>query len=155
MNSKKFYELHYLSVEFYNKYNTSEYPEIEHKNHRPYIVLLIKVDNNTFALPLRTNIKHSSCYKFQYSSRPTDSITGIDFSKAVIVNDLSYIGETAEIDNKEYVELNDRIAFIISKFRTYVKGYHTYVSGKANKYQAKKYKYTTLKYFHDELGISD
>lgn len=154
MNSKKFYELHYLSAEFYNKYNTFEYPEIEHKTHRPYIVLLIKVDNNTFALPLRTNIKHSSCYKFQYSSRPTDSITGIDFSKAVIVNDLSYIGETAEIDNKEYVELNDRIAFIISKFRTYIKGYYTYVSGKANKYQAKRYKYTTLKYFHNELGIS-
>jgi len=153
MAAKKTYELHYLSAEFYNKYNASDYPEIEHKTHRPYIVLLIKVDSNTFALPLRTNIKHSSCYKFQYSSRPTDSITGIDFTKAVIVNDASYIGEAAEIDNKEYVELNDRIAFIISKFRTYIKGYHTYVAGKANEYQAKRYKYTTLKYFHKELGI--
>ena len=117
-------------------------------------MLLIKVDKNTFALPMRTNIKHSSCYKFHYSSRPTNSVTGIDFSKAVIVNNASYIGEVAEIDNKEYVELNDRISFIISKFCTYIKGYHTYVAGKANEYQAKRYKYTTLKYFHDELGIS-
>lgn len=155
MNSKKLYELHYLSAEFYNKYNASDYPEIEHKVQRPYIVLLVKVDDNTFALPLRTNIKHSSCYKFQYSSRPTDSITGIDFSKAVIVNEEKYIGEAAEIDNKEYVELNDRIAFIISKFRTYIKGYHIYAAGKANEYHAKRYKYTTLKYFHKELGINE
>ena len=156
MNSKKFYELHYLSPEFYNKYNTVDYPEIEHKAQRPYIVLLVKVDDNTFALPLRTNIKHSSCYKFQYSSRPTESITGIDFSKAVIVNEEEeYIGEAAEIDNKEYVELNDRIAFIVSKFSTYVKGYHSYVAGTSNEYQAKKYKYTTLKYFHKELGINE
>lgn len=154
METKKIYELHYLSVEFYNKYNASEYSEIEHKTHRPYIVLLIKMDNNTFALPLRTNIKHSSCYKFQYSSRPTDSITGINFSKVVIVNEERYIGEAADIDNKEYVELNDRIGFIISKFRTYIKGYYTYVAGKVNEFQAKRYKYTTLKYFHKELGIA-
>lgn len=113
------------------------------------------MDDNTFALPLRTNIKHSNCYKFQYSSRPTDSITGIDFSKAVIVNNEQYIGEAAEIDNKEYVELNDRIAFIISKFKTFVKGYYLYAAGNANEYQAKRYKYTTLKYFHKELGIKE
>ena len=153
MDSKKLYELHYLSAEFYKKYNASDYPEIEHKAQRPYIVLLVKVDDNTFALPLRTNIKHNSCYKFRYSSRPTDSITGIDFSKAVIINEEKYIGEAAEIDNKEYVELNDRIAFIISKFSTYIKGYYSYAEGKANEFQAKRYKYTTLKYFHKELGI--
>ena len=153
MDSKKIYELHYLSKSFYDKYNENEYPEIEHKRQRPYIVLLIKIDKNTFGIPLRTNIKHSSCYKFQYSSRPTDSMTGIDFSKAVIVNNSEYIGDSAEIDNKEYVELNDRISFIISKFRTYIRGYYTYSAGKANEYQAKKYRYTTLKYFHKELGI--
>lgn len=155
MKIKELYKLHYLSKKFYDKYNSVEYPEIEHKQRRPYIVILIKIDNNTFALPLRTNIKHSNCYKFKYSSRPTDSVTGIDFSKAVIVNNYEYIGNIAEIDNKEYVELNDRIFFIINKFQTYIKGYYEYISGTSNKYQAKKYKYTTLKYFHKELGISD
>lgn len=153
MKTKKLFELHYLSENFYDTYNADVYPEIEHKTQRPYIVLLIQIDDNTFALPLRTHIKHSSCYKFQYSSRPTDSITGIDFSKAVIVNNASYIGDIAEMDNKEYVELNDRIAFIISKFRTYLKGYYTFIAGKAPQQQAKKYKYTTLQYFHKELGI--
>lgn len=153
MKNRKDYELHYLSAEFYDKYNAVEYPEIEHKPQRPYIVLLIKIDNSIFALPLRTNIKHNCCYKFKYTSRPTNSITGIDFSKAVVINKPEYIGKNADIDNKEYVELNDRISFIISKFKTYLNGYHTYVKGQANIYQAKKYKYTTLKYFHNELGI--
>ena len=153
MKSKDFFELHYLSKNFYEKYNADAYPEIEYKKQRPYIVLLIQVDGNTFALPLRTNIKHSSCYKFRYSSRPTESITGIDFSKAVIVNDETYIGDVAEMDNKEYVELSDRIVFIINKFRTYLKGYYLFVSGKAHPQQAKQYRYTTLQYFHKELGI--
>ena len=153
MAKNKNYELHYLSAEFYEKYNSADYPEIEHKAQRPYIVLLIKIENNTFALPLRTNIKHNNCYKFQYSTRATDSVTGIDFSKAVVVNKVEYIAEPAEIDNKEYVELSDRISFIISKFRTYIRGYYAYALGKSNEYQAKRYKYTTLKYFHKELGL--
>ena len=52
MDSKKNYELHYLSKSFYDKYNENEYPEIEHKKQRPYIVLLIKIDKNTFGIPL-------------------------------------------------------------------------------------------------------
>ncbi len=153
MDRKKIYELHYLSEKFYDKYNEAEYPEILHKDKRPYMILLIKIENNTFGLPLRTNIAHSSCYKFEYTSRPTDSITGIDFSKAVVITDEEYIGGEAEMDNKEYVELNDRINFIISKFRTYIRGYYLYAAGKADQYQAKRYKYTTLKYFNKELGI--
>jgi len=153
MNAKNLYELHYLSSKFYEIYNSSQFPEIEHKATRPYIVLLVKIDDNTFGLPLRTNIRHSNCYKFQHSSRETDSVTGIDFTKAVVVNDAEFIGDRAEMDNKEYVELNDRIAFIINKFRTYIKGYHTYASGNGNEYLAGRYRYTTLKYFHKELGI--
>lgn len=153
MNSKKNYELHYLSDKFYDEYNEAEYPEILHKDKRPYMILLIKVESNTFGLPLRTNIAHNNCYKFEYTSRSTDTITGIDFSKAVVIIDSEYIGSEAEMDNKEYVELNNRINFIISRFRTYIKGYYLYASGKADKYQAKKYRFTTLKYFHKELGI--
>jgi len=151
--SSKLYKLHYLSQQFYTDYGASDYPEIEHKATRPYIILLVKIGSNTFGLPLRTNIRHSCCYKFKYSSRPTDSITGIDFSKAVVVNDEKYIGCSAEIDNKEYVELNDKIAFITNKFKTYLEGYLKYISGTLNEFQAKNYKYTTLKYFHKELGL--
>ena len=151
--ANKQYELHYLSEKFYQKYNVTNYPEIEKKGSRPYIVLLFQIKNNTFALPFRTNIRHTNCYKFRQTSRNTDSATGIDFSKAVIINDEEYIGDFATIDEKEYVELNDRFFFIQKKFQTYLEGYCKFANGKGNEYQSRKYIFTTLKYFHDELGI--
>lgn len=151
MNKK--YELKYLSSEFYERYPTENYPEIENKPSRPYMVILITIKDNTFALPLRTNIRHNYCYKFKNSGRNSDSTTGIDYTKAVIVNDLSYIGEEATIDDKEYLELNNKYYFIIKQFSNYLNGYYDYIYGDANEYQAKKYKYTTLKYFHNELHI--
>ena len=150
---KKQYKLNYLSEEFYKKYNSSDYPEIEHKRKRPYLVMLVTIDDNTFAIPFRTNIRHNNCYKFQNTSRNTVAATGLDFTKAVIVNDNSYIGAAATIDDKEYVELNDRYLFIINKFRTYVNGYKKYAEGKMYQHQKNKYQYTSLQYFHDELKI--
>lgn len=154
MNKKnKRYKLNYLSAEFYNKYNSADYPEIENKENRPYMVMLIQIENNTFAIPFRTNVKHNNCYKFENSSRPTDSITGLDYSKAVVVNDSIYIGAPARINDMEYTELDINYHIIIKQFTAFVKGYIKLANGKLNEYQAKKYKYTTLKYFQKELGL--
>lgn len=144
---KKVYELHYLTDEFYQKYNRKDYPEIETKCERPYMVLLITIDDNTFAIPFRTNIRHKYCYKFKNSNRDTDAVTGLDFTKAVVVNDEKYIGDLATIDNKEYIELNSKYYFIISKFKKYLDGYKEFVAGNLNEYESKKYRYSTLKYF--------
>ena len=102
----KKYELKYLTEDFYKKYNSVDYPEIENKKECPYMVMLIKIENNTFAIPFRTNVKHNACYRFKNSLRNTQSSTGLDYSKTVIINDATYLGNTATIDNKEYIELN-------------------------------------------------
>ncbi|MBE7014719.1 MAG: hypothetical protein E7419_05885 [Ruminococcaceae bacterium] len=151
--SNKKYKLNYLTEDFYKKYNSDSYPEIENKSNRPYMVMLVQIENNTFAIPFRTNLKHNNCYKFENSSRPTQSITGLDYSKAVIVNDSNYIGAPARINDMEYTELDTNYHIIIKRFTTFVKGYIKYANGRLNEFQAKKYKYTTLKYFHNELGI--
>ena len=155
MNKKnKKYKLNYLSAEFYKNYNPDKYPEIENKENRPYMVLLVKVDGNTFAIPFRTNVKHHNCYKFQNSTRPTDSVTGLDYSKAVVVNDSIYIGNAARINDDEYTELDMNYHIIIERFTTYVRGYIKYANKTLNKYQALNYRFTTLQYFHKELGIA-
>jgi len=41
----KKYELKYLTEDFYKKYNSIDYPEIENKKERPYMVMLIKIEN--------------------------------------------------------------------------------------------------------------
>lgn len=151
-NNKK-YKLNYLSPEFFQKYGSEKYPEIENKENRPYMVLLVKIDHNTFAIPFRTNIKHNNCYKFRNSTRQTDSITGLDYSKAVIVNDSSYIGEAARVNDAEYIELDANYYIIEKRFTTYVRGYVKYANKALNEYQTLKYRYTTLQYFHKELGI--
>lgn len=52
---------------------------MESKLGRPYVVLLVEINNVKFAISLRTNIRHSFCYKFKTSDRETESSTGIDF----------------------------------------------------------------------------
>lgn len=152
MNIK--YRLRYLTEDFYKIYNEIDYPEIEHKLERPYMVFLVKIDNNTYAIPFRTNVKHKWCYKFKNTSRDTKYATGLDYSKAVIVNEELYIGGSAVIDNKEYVELNNKYYFIIKQFNAYLKGYIKYAKGEVNEFEARKYKFSTLQYFHEELGLS-
>ena len=147
----KLVELRKLSKEFYKAHPHSEYPEMETKENRPYVVLLVNINDIKFAIPLRTNIRHSYCYKFKTSDRETDSITGIDYSKAVVISKDSYLGEVTDINDKEYLELQQKTFFIINKFKKYVNDYINYKKHGGNEYVAKRYAFSTLKYFDDIL----
>ncbi len=149
----KSYRLVHLSEFFYAKYNPNDYPEMEHKPSRPYLMLVLEVAGNSFAIPFRTNISHKYGYKFKNSNRQTNSVTGIDYTKAVVINDAKYIGEDCDIDNKEYIELEHNIHLITRQFTKYVLGYREYLCGNLNEFECKKYKYSTLKYFHEELHL--
>ena len=149
------YEIRLLSDLFYEKYNNNDYPEMEEKTSRPFLVLLVEIDDNKFAIPFRTNIRHKYCYKFANTNRLTESSTALDFSKAVIVNDSKYIGVEARIDQKEFVELSSKSIFIINKFKNFIEKYKKIMlNPQINYYEYDLLcKYSTLKYFHNELGI--
>ena len=102
------YGIRLLSSEFYKDYNLSKYPEMEEKINRPFLVMLVELENNKFAIPFRTNIKHNYCYKFANTNRSTTSSIALDFSKAVVINDDKYLGSYATIDRKEYLELEKK-----------------------------------------------
>ena len=148
---KKVIELRKLTDSFYLDYPASLYPEIEQKKGRPYVVLLVRISENLFAIPLRTNIRHNYCYKFKNTGRKTDSSTGIDFTKAIVVKKQLYLGEETNIDDKEYLELQNKAFFIIKQFKRYVKGFILTRTTEVNDYLKRKYKYTTLDYFYDVL----
>lgn len=149
----KIYQIKVLSDEFYDKYPSEKFPEIEKKRNRPYVSLLVEIDGNKFAIPFRTELNHKYGYKFKNSDRESKNGTGLDFTKAVIITDEIYLGRDANISNKEYVELNSKIYFIISKFKKYVDGYYKFVDGGLDEFRSKAYKLTTLKYFNKELKI--
>lgn len=150
---QKIFTLNKLSMDFYTTYSSAQYPEIECKPSRPYVVMIVNLDGNRFALPLRTNIRHNYCYKFKNTGRDTDSSTGIDFTKAVIINDPKFIGNPTTIDNKEYVELMNKFYFVLKKFKQYLMGYIQYRREGGDEFTARKYQFTTLKYFNNELGL--
>lgn len=152
MNSK--YEIRCLADAFYKAYPQSKYPEMEKKQNRPFLVLLLRIEGNTFAIPFRTNIRHRYCYKFRNSGRATNSTTGLDYTKAVIVNRSDYIGPLANVDHNEFLELDKHYYWIYSQFSKYVEGYKKYIKDSDNQYMAKRYRYSTLKYFHAELGLN-
>lgn len=147
----KLVELRKLSNEFYKAYPHNKFPEIESKLGRPYAVLLVKINGVKFAIPLRTNIRHAFCYKFKTSDRKTESSTGIDFSKAVVISNESYLGEETDINDKEYLELQEKAFFIINKFKKYVNDYIQFRKNGGNEYIAKRYLFSTLKYFDEIL----
>lgn len=149
----KNFELKYLTETFYFKYPKASFPEIEHKAERPYIVFLVKIESNTFAIPFRTNMNHKYGYRFRNTDRETSSSTGLDFTKAVVINDSNFIGNDARIDDKEYLELSKKYFFIQKQFEKYVSNYRKFISNELNEYQRKAYNFSTLKYFHKELGI--
>ena len=149
----KHYEIKHLSNKFTQKYPDNIYPEFENKLNRPYVVFIIKIDNHTFALPFRTNMNHKYGYKFKATGRVTNYSTGLDFTKAVLVDDASLLGDPAIIDNKEYLELSKKHFFIRKQFIKYFENYKRYLRNELNEYQSKAYVYSTLKYYHKELGI--
>ena len=150
---KRVYKISYLTKEFYRNFTEDKFPEILHKENRPYLVFIVKVENNTFAIPFRTNVTHQYSYRFKNTDKATDTSTGLDFSKAVIVNENLYIGNDASIDKKEFIELENKVYFIIKKFSNYVKNYIRYTKDKNTEMLDKKYKFSSLQYFNKELGI--
>lgn len=139
------FEIRLLSNKFFKDYPKDKYPEISNKNNRPYLVFLFTIDDKLFALPFRSNIKHNYCYKFKNTNRTTNTRTGIDFTKAIIIENKEYLGSVAYIDNLEFMELNSKFYFIKEKFKTFYKRYLSYQSD--NKYMSPYIKYSTLQYF--------
>lgn len=148
---KQLFELRKLTLDFYKDYPYDLFPEMEHKISRPYVVLLVSINDVQFAIPFRTNIRHSYCYKFKTSDRKTNSSTGIDFSKAVVILDHRYLDKQTDINDKEYLELQEKSYFIFNQFKKYVEGYINYKLHGGNRFVAKRYQFTTLKYFDDVL----
>jgi protein AbiQ len=155
MKNKKIIDYAFLSLDFYKHYNHAQYPEISCKVNRPYIVCLVKIDRLTFAIPFRSNIKHSaSLITDKESGNPKKGYPGIDFSKTVVINNNRYIDKRRHpsISHREFVFLENKGLSIIRKLKHYISGYKKVVSlGRQN--FVPPYRYSSLQYFHAELGI--
>lgn len=100
-----------LTKEFYAKYG--QFKEILKKQDRPYACVEIELDGLTFAIPFRHHINHSFSFH-------TIEGAGLDFTKAIIVTDESYIASDKPIiESAEFAIIKrdeQKIKFLFKKF---------------------------------------
>lgn len=144
-----------LTRDFYNE-NTHLVEALDNFNGnwqkgktRGYGVVVVSISSLTFAIPLRSNIKHSAAYL----TKRGEKNVGLDYSKALLITDPAYIsGEVFKIPDEEHKLLLNKAHFIESSFQKYVERYvQSLIKSDHNVLNSKQYKYTTLKNYHDVL----
>lgn len=153
------FDIYQLSTKFVADYPESTYPELMHKQGRPYCCLLIDTHDDYFiCVPYRSTINHTNAFLFDGTQRSTNSPSGLDYSKIVIIKNSDYLDNAKPvIDQDEYNETVGNIQRIAQEAVTYVDTYVKHITGVATIHTRqfeRKYKYSTLPYFHKELGIS-
>jgi len=136
----------FLTDQFYADYMHCS--EIEQKKDRPYVQVYIKVDGIDFAIPLKSNIKHTYVFWTDKQNR-----CGIDFSKAVIIEDKKYIDTTGKpyIRPNEFKALLGRERDIEQGLLGYIEKYKEAKSFPNRHKSVKLLQYSTLQYFEKYL----
>lgn len=134
----------FLSQDFYNDYPTTKYPEIEQKSNRPYVQVIININNTIFAVPMRSNINHPHALL-------TDRINkcGLDFSKTVVITNDKYIDKTRTpfIRPNEFNALRGKEYRIKQKLIKYINDYKAAKNDSSLPFAYEIISNSTLQYF--------
>lgn len=140
----------FLSQKFYNTYPTSQYPEMEQKQNRPYIQVCVEINGVQYAIPLRSDIHHPHVLWTDKKNH-----CGVDFSKAVVIKDESYIDLVIEphLRQNEFDALRGKDFKIKSKMEKYIADYKKAKKDLSKPINQMLVKYSTLQYFEKEIGL--
>jgi protein AbiQ len=139
----------FLTSQFFQEYNNTDYPEIEQKADRPYIMIRININGIDFAIPLRSGISHNNAL---WTNKPNKC--GVDYSKAVIIPDASYIdGKAPHIRPDEFKALLGKDYLLKTGFEKYIEDYKEAYKNQHIDRNRTLCKYSTLQYYHKEIGI--
>ena len=110
----------FLTKQFYVDHPSPPFSEIEQKENRPYIVFLVQIDGHTWGLPFRSHIKHRYAY---WTDRANGC--GIDFTKAVVLDDPKYIDSTTKpyLRPNEFAAIKGNEHLVLRGFARYVRLY--------------------------------
>ncbi|TWT11276.1 type III toxin-antitoxin system TenpIN family toxin [Streptococcus sp. sy004] len=152
-------ELYTLTSDFYKDYPHNRFPEIlKPSGNRTYNCIVVEYKDYFICVPFRSQMKHRNGYHFRNTSRSRRSLSGLDYSKMVIIQNSARYLSTSHvlIDKDEYIEAMSQSKRIISEMTRYLDDYinhnQHHITLNKQKYQ-KRYAYSTLKYFHDILQI--
>lgn len=145
-----FLDFIFLSTAFFTQYDRKTYVEILIKDDRPFCMVKVQIDDNTFAIPFRSNINHPNAFLTDKQNK-----CGIDFSKAVIINDEKFIDRSTDpyIRPNELREIRGKDHNVVVGMKSFIQLYKKANLRKDIKRNKILCKFSTLQYFHKELGI--
>jgi len=122
---------------------------------RGYGVVIISINNLSFAIPLRSNIKHKSSYITVRSNQKGLEGKGLDFTKALLITEQKYISHLLfKISTDEHKKLANKEHYITNKFEKYVSKYIVATQkSDHNILKSSNYRFSTLCNYHVELGL--
>ena len=141
-------EFRYLSSKFYADYPSNKYPELMHKEKRPYTQTIVALGNLKFAVPLRSNIPHDGNVLWTNKS----CRCGLDFTKAVLILDEDYIGDTqVQIRQDEYKKLLGKEHIVQQKMAKCIEDYKKAKKNIHKAHNRQYCSYSTLQYFEEYI----
>ncbi len=141
-------DLNFLSDKYYAEYTNDEYPQLELKSNRPYAHIKVNMYGYDFYIPLRSNIQHPHAFFTDKRNK-----CGVDFSKAVIITDASYVDNITKVylRNNEFNKLRGKEYRIKKGLEDYIDLYKRAKNGENISHKDDILKYSSLQYFENYL----
>ncbi len=163
MSEVKDFDICIIKKEFFsfieNKNGLDKTSEINTKESRIYLCLLMNINNNTFLIPFESEVPQTeallqnSLYALPSETRPK---AGLNFEKLLIINDHSYLNiiPNPQIANSQKKEIENNQQAIKNKLEKYVSKYIK-ACNKKREHREYIFRFSTLHLFKKELGIPE
>lgn len=141
-----------LTSEFYKDYPNSEYPQLMAKPTRPYTHVKLDICDAHFYIPFRSNIEHPHAFFTNKREK-----CGIDYSKAVVINDEKYIDNTqrAHIRENEFKKVKGKDYKLKRGFEEYIELYKKAKNGEEIAHREDILNFSSLQYFEEYILDSE
>lgn len=141
-----------LTSEFYKDYPNSEYPQLMAKPTRPYTHVKLDICDAHFYIPFRSNIEHPHAFFTNKRGK-----CGIDYSKAVVINDEKYIDKTqrARIRENEFKKVKGKDYKLKRGFEEYIELYKKAKNGEEIAHREDILSFSSLQYFEEYILDSE
>jgi protein AbiQ len=138
----------FLTEKFYKDYSHDKYPQMAVKESRPYAHIRVEAYDQLFCIPLRSHIEHPHAFFTNKRNR-----CGIDYSKAVIINNDTYIDENTRVFLRpdEYNKLKGKDFRIKKEFLDYIELYKRAKIDKTVDHREDILAFSTLQYFEEYI----
>lgn len=153
MSKQDYIQLRSLTDQFYadNKGLEEALDESNDGKVRGYGIVIIDIKGLTFGIPLRSHLNH----KFGFvSDRSATGTKGLDYTKALLIQNEAYVSRAYKIPTAEFTRINDNKEKIQEDFNKFV---NRYIEAHIKKDEniLRNYRYSTLQNYHKELELED